>query len=137
MTVLTVAGTGRGSVVDALRPGADLLKLMVVTSVYTWARDSDLKKYGWWASALATDEEGSFGSLLWKLARAKETTDLSARLVAVVEASLGWLKRREIADDVYVQTWKDSEGRRYLRVTVRRGDKDASVVFDDLWKGVR
>jgi len=129
--MLTVAGTGTGSMVDALAPGAALLRFMVTTSVLTWARDPELKRYGWWAEPFGE----SIGSLLWKLGRESNREDLKARVVATVETSLQWLKRRGLADDIYVQV-STSEDRLWLKVTVRRGDAVIAIEFDDLWKAV-
>lgn len=132
----SIAGTGTGSMVDALKPGANLLRLMVITSVLTWARNSSKKLYGWWASALVpSEEDGRLGSLLWEFSRATVRDDFRARVVACIESATAWLKRRGIADDVYVEV-STKDDRLWLRVTVRRGTASFEVQFDDLWKEI-
>ena len=132
---LTMAGYKEFSVMDALKPGALHLRWMVLVSLFSWARDTNTGKYGWWGSVL-TSQRGDFGSLLWKEERSKLTTITLNNIQAHIEQSLEWLVTDRVADSVAVSVAK-ADSRVSVEISISRLGNTVDVTFADLWEALR
>lgn len=132
---LTMAGYAAFSVTDALKPGAQLLKWMVLVSLFSWARDKDTKRYGWWGAAVRSQDE-FFGSFLWKIERAKNTDATAVAAKAYIEQALAWMKRDKVVDDLLVVVER-AGSRLSVDLSLIRDGETASVTFSDLWEAIR
>jgi phage gp46-like protein len=84
---------------------------------------------GWWAEAPHDD----YGSLLWTLARSKQTTDTLSRAREHARDALEWLVTDEIASAIGVSAeWVD-RGILGLGVTITRG---TSRRWAHLWRAM-
>lgn len=132
---LTMAGMTPFSVTDALKPGAALLKWMVLVSLFSWARDKATKQNGWWASALL-GRRNTFGSLLWRLERAKNTDLTATQAKGYITQALAWMKTDRVVDDVIVVVYRE-ETRLVVDLLLLRGEETTPMRFSDLWEVVR
>lgn len=128
----SMMGMTRFSVTDAMKPGAETLRFVVLTTLFSWARETESRKYGWWAQNQARTDGTQFGSLLWKAYRAKILAQTLSQLRGYMESALSYLTTQRIAELVEV-TVGQNEGRVEATVTVTRGNTQTDVTFSDLW----
>lgn len=126
----SMMGTTRFSVTDAMKPDADTLRFVILTALFSWARDKETRQYGWWGSP---DEQ--FGSQLWRAERSKLLAKSLSQLKSYMDKALSYLTAKKIADSVEVSVDRAGE-RVHAVVVVTRGDEQTVVEFADLWKGV-
>jgi phage gp46-like protein len=85
---------------------------------------------GWWGE----DEGDRFGSLLWTLARSKQTQETLSRAREYAISALKWMIEDQVAAAVDVQAEWVSRGVLGLRITISRG---TSRRWAQLWRGMR
>ena len=128
----SMMGIPRFSVTDALKPNAETLRFVVLVALFSWARDSESRQYGWWAEGVARTDGNQFGSQLWRASRAKLLAKSITQLKSYMESALGYLTTQKMADAVDVRLER-VDGRLEAEVTVTRGDTQFDVTFSDLW----
>ena len=116
----------------------DGLSTAVLISLFSDARASDDRTVpiadqdlrGWWG-----EETGeAFGSLLWLLAREKETPETLARARSAARDALQWLVNGGIAREVRVDASYPRRGFLELDITIVRG---TSTRWARLWEATR
>lgn len=124
---------------DAWLADAPVLEVAVLSSLWTWARDpdgdepDDGDRQGWWADALQLGGV-SHGSRLWRLARAKSSTETVARAREYAAEALAWMADEGLVERVDVVAERHPGGRIGLTITLHRpGDTAAVVRYGDLW----
>lgn len=128
----SMMGLSRFSVTDALKPNAETLRYVVLVALFSWARESESRRYGWWAQDLARTDGTQFGSLLWKAQRAKILAQTLSQLRGYMESALSYLTTQRIAELVEVSVGHN-DGRVEATVTVTQGNTQTDVTFSDLW----
>lgn len=131
----SMLGTPAFSVLDGLKPGAKTLEYVILVTLFSWARDSQARQYGWWASTLARTDGSQFGSLLWKAARGKLLNKTMVELRGYMEQALAYLTTQKIVDSVEVTVNRVGD-RVHSTVAATRGDTQVFVEFADLWKEI-
>lgn len=77
----------------------------------------DSEPRGWWPDT----EADRFGSLLWLLAREKQTTETAARAREYTRAALAWMLEDQVASRILVEaTWAE-RGMLLIEVQIERG----------------
>lgn len=166
MTDIALAGDLVGGF-DLALAGADLatddgLMTAMAISLFTDGRAPagielpwpDSPRRGWWGDALSVIEGDRTGSLLWLLAREKQTPQLLARVRDYAAAALAWLREDGVAQSVAVSAdwldWVPGDGDRILlagravrsgvvalTVTVTRPDGSrVTRRWDHIWQGM-
>ena len=123
--------------------GDDSLGTAVLISLFTDARaDADVlpegvtDPRGWWADALLAENARSFsgvGSLLWLLAREKQTQEVMARAEDYARQALQWLVDDGLASAVSVFAENPRNGVLGLGIEVVLSSPDADQRSTDRW----
>lgn len=103
------------------------LRSAIIVSLFSDARFEGVEggPRGFWGG------EPGEGSLLWLLAREKQTQDVLVRARGYAEDALAWLIEDGIASKVTVRATYPTPGRLELHVSIERG---ANPAWEHLWR---
>ncbi|MDI9240731.1 phage GP46 family protein [Lysobacter sp. LF1] len=91
---------------------------------------------GWWGDSVAEVTGDQFGSLLWTLAREKQTTETLAKARGYVEQALAWMVEDRVTGQVSVATQYVARGVMRIDVEIERPQGvRIQYRFDYEWAG--
>lgn len=143
---IEITRSSQGDTFDFALSNSDLkldegLRTAVIISLFTDRRvtkDEVLlgqAQRGWWADTLEEIEGDKWGSKLWLLERAKQTTLTLTQAVEYAKEALQWMIDDELADKIDVEASYPINGFLSLSVMIQKpnGEK-LNYAFDKEWK---
>lgn len=141
---------GPDGLIDIALSGGDLvaddgLRTAVVLSLLTDRRanaedippDGTDDRRGWWADALASNEDDRFGSRLWLLSREKDLAEVRRRAETYATEALQWFKDDGIASGIEVEAETVRRDILGLRILITRTNGQViEMRFNNLWEGL-